>query len=498
MKQAVSLLAVVAFLTATACAQTKDPAADQTKKDDAPVQVQKGSSKTVYVFPIKGAIGKTTLYMFRRAYKDVKRSNPAALIIEMDTPGGRLLETQEIIRLIRSIKKKGVPVYTFVNPSAYSAGALIGLGTQRIYMVPSAHIGDAMPILMPMMGGTPQELPPALKEKMMSPVRAMARGLAQENGYNEELAVSMVDPEAEFKIGDKVICAEGKLLTLTGKEAAAIYAPMTTPLLATKLVDDLDGVLADVDLAGADIIRFKQTSSEKLAGWLTLIGPILLGLALLMGFIEFKTPGFGVPGTASVVFFFLFFFGHYVAGLAGGFELLLFLTGVVLLLLEIFVIPGFGLPGICGILCIVAGATLSMLPSLPKVPPLPGVDGAALFISLSEKALTGIAIAMAVTGVGTWILSKILPKTSIYQGLVLDSQLTTDQGYVAGNVERNRSFLDQVGRALTPLRPAGTAVFGDERLDVVTSGDLIAKGSRIRVIQVEGSRVVVEQEEDDA
>ena len=140
------------------------------------------------------------LFIIRRAFREAERTNPAAVVIELDTPGGALTETREIIAWIRSQRKR-CPVYSYVNPDALSAGAIISLGTDGIFMSPDGTIGSAMPILIMPFGGGIQEMPPDIKEKMLSAVRAMVRSLAQETGHNVELAEAMVDPKKEVKVG---------------------------------------------------------------------------------------------------------------------------------------------------------------------------------------------------------------------------------------------------------------------------------------------------------
>jgi membrane-bound serine protease (ClpP class) len=452
-----------------------------------------GGGKKVFVLPIEGPIDKGMLYVFRRAFTEAERAKPDAIIIELNTPGGALSETREIIDWIRSQKKR-TPVYAFVNTEAISAGSIISLSTDAIYMAPTSSIGDAMPIMIGA-GGSVKEMDKDYKEKIRSYVRGWVRGLAQENGYNQDLAESMVDPDKEFKVGDRVVCAKGKLLTLTSNEAVEVIPPNTKPLLATAIVKDLPDLLTKVGLPGAKVIRFQEETADRLARWITLIGPLLFAAGMIGIYIEMRTPGFGLPGIAGAVCLGIYFFGHYVAGLAGWEDVALIMVGLVLLGLEIFVIPGFGIAGISGIACISIGAFMALIPHLPKNVPLPGVEGPELGPYVNE-ALLKLVVTFLLIGILAWLVSKILPKTPFYSALVLDAGLANDKGYVASDVNHYRAYMGREGVARTMLRPAGTAEFGDERLDVVTSGDLIPKGSRLRVIRVEGSRVVVERIED--
>lgn len=453
------------------------------------------AGKRVYVLPIQGPIDKSMLIVFRRAFREAERTRPDAIVIELDTPGGALTETREIIDWIRA-QRKHSPVYAFVNPDALSAGAIISLGTEAIFMSPTATIGSAMPILINPMGGGVVELPADVKEKILSSVRAMVRSLAQENGYNEDLAEAMVDPKKEVKIGEVVVSEAGQLLNLTAKEAVRVIEPDTKPLLARAVVETLPDLLKEVGLEGAKITRFEEESADRLARWITLLGPLLLAAGLLGIYIEFRTPGFGLPGIAGAVCLGVYFFGHYVAGLAGWEDLALMIVGLVLLAIEVFVLPGFGIAGIAGIGCLALGAFMALIPRLPKLVPIEGMDEPSLTSHFTEIALRNLTITMLLVALFAWLLSKYLPKTTLYHALVLETGLSNADGYVASNSTKYHQFLGQEGVARTMLRPAGTAEFGGERLDVVTSGDLVPQGTRIRVVRVEGGRVVVERVED--
>lgn len=446
-------------------------------------------SRSVFVLPVHGTIDQSMLYVFRRAFREIERTRPNAVILDLDTPGGRLAETREILQWLRSLPAE-TPVYAYVNPDAYSAGAILCLGTQGIFMSPGSNIGDALPILINPMSGNVQGVPDDIKEKMISPTRALVRGLAQENGYNVEIAEAMVDPDIEVTIGP-VSCPPGKLLTLTAQEATAPVPPDGKPLLARAVVDSIEALLPLVDLAGARVRRFEEVGAERLARWITGLGPLLFGLAILALVIEFKTPGFGFFGITGIVLLAVYFFGHYVAGLAGYEEMLVVLVGIILLGIEIFVTPGFGVMGILGIALVALGSILALIPALPRPPvALPGLDAITLDAYL-VGALWRTCLTAAVVILGGWFLGRLLPHTPLYRGLVLEAAVGTDRGVVAGS-GRYDGYVGRTGTARTALRPAGIAEFGDERLDVVTSGDLIDPGSAVRIVHVEGTRVVVE------
>ena len=450
------------------------------------------------MLPIKGPIDKALLFVFRRAFRDVSRLKPAAVVIDLDTPGGGLSQTEEIISWMRSVE---TPIYAFVNPRARSAGAIISLGADRIYMAPGSRIGSAMPIMMNPLSGATQDMPEGLNEKILSDTRALVRGLAQENEYDEEVAMAMVDRSREFFIGDRAVCSEDELLNLTAKDAIEIIPPRTKPLLATAIVDDVDGLLDHVGLAGARTVRFEEEASERLARWITAIGWLLLPLGALGLYIEIKTPGFGLPGILGVALLTVYFFGHYVGGLAGIEDIVLVVIGFVLLAVEAFVIPGFGVTGVLGILCIAAGLVMGLVPHIPEspvgLPAMETLDASGMVADYLRSALLKLGLSGAVGVVGAYLLGKILPKTSLYRSLVLDATLARDDGYVSGGGVGYASYVGHEGLAMTALRPAGTVVFGDERLDVISSGDLIPKGAAVVVTEVRGTSIVVEERRPD-
>ena len=187
-----------------------------------------------------------------------------------------------------------------------------------------------------------------------------------------------------------------------------------------------------------------------------------------------------------------------VAGLAGIEDIALVLIGFVLLALEVFVIPGFGVAGVLGILCIASGLLMGLIPHIPKAPGgLPEMETlrpAKFLAAYLRVALLDLAVSGGVGALALYFLGKILPKTPLYRSLVLEAALSRDEGYVAGGGVGYESYLGSTGVAMTPLRPAGTGVFGDDRLDVMSSGDLIPKGTAIVVTEVRGTSIVVEKQ----
>jgi membrane-bound serine protease (ClpP class) len=433
------------------------------------------------------------LFVFRRAFRTAKKMHPDAVILDLNTPGGALAETREIIAWIRATRRGGCPVYAYVNPDALSAGALISLATDGIYMSTPGTIGSAMPITMSPLGGGVQELPADVKEKMLSAVRSMVVSLAQENGYSQELAVAMVDPQhPDFKVSGEVVCPQGQLLNLTAKDASRIDLTTGKPVLAKGICDDMTSLLEACGLGDAVITRFTEERAERFARWITALGPLILGLGVLALFIEFKTPGFGVFGITGIFLLMIFFFGHTLAGLAGAEELVLILLGLFLLALEIFVIPGFGITGISGILLILAGAALALIPKVPQTVPLPGLPPIST-MEFAPAVMRQFLIMVAVIAVGVWLIHRYLPRTSFYHSLVLETSLSATAGYVSQDADLRASLVGQEGLTRTALRPAGVVIINGRRLNVISNGDFIPADSRVRVIASESTAIVVER-----
>ena len=435
--------------------------------------------KLAYVIPIHGEIGESLLYIIRRGVKEAIKEEADAIIFDMDTPGGRVDTTEEIIRIIDGID---IPVITFVNPSAISAGAIISLATDKIYMKPGSTIGDAMPITM-----SSKEMPADRKEKMVSYVAAIVRAVAQKNGYNVELAEAMVRIEKEFKIGKEVICPAGELLTLTSYEAEKTYGKKKIPLLSSGSVEDLPALLKILELDDAEIRRLEVSTPERIARWIdmTAVSSLLLALGLLGVYLEIKTPGFGVFGITGLVLLAIWFWGHNVAGLAGAEEIVIFAVGVILLALEIFVIPGFGIAGISGILLIISALMLAMVEHYP------GNSWYHLPVDQIKDSVSTMGLALTVCAAGTVVLARILPKTALFQRLMLTSSLPSEEGYQAGH--KHDDLIDATGKAQTDLHPSGIATINDRRYPVVSRGEFIDSGARIVVAQTKGNRIVVDE-----
>src|SRR5438270_2370001 len=270
----------------------------------------------VVVAPINGEISPSLLTFLRRALKTAETSGARAIIFEMNTYGGRLDSAEEITS---ALNHATIPTYTFINSNAGSAGALIALATQHIYMSPVSAIGAAAPVL-----PTGEDLPLTAREKTISYWSAFIRSSAMKNGHNPDIGEAFMNKEKEVKIGDHVIHAKGTPLSLNTQEATEKINGK--PLLADGIAESIVDLTKKAGLKG-NVVSIKPTGFEQLALGLTTLAPLLLLAGIVGAYLEFKIPGASLPGIISAICFALFFLGHYLAGLAGWEVVALFALG---------------------------------------------------------------------------------------------------------------------------------------------------------------------------
>ncbi|MCH2471616.1 MAG: ATP-dependent Clp protease proteolytic subunit [Gemmatimonadetes bacterium] len=411
---------------------------------------------TVYRVPVTGVIELGLAPYIERSVSEAAAAGASAIVLDIDTPGGRVDAAE---RIADALSDSEVPVYSLVNRRAFSAGALIALSTSRIYMRPGSVIGAATPV-----DGSGKKAP----EKIVSAMRSEMRALAEAQGLDPTVAAAMVDEDVEIE----GVVESGKLLTLTTSEAVALDYAVE--------IEDLDALLAALGYSGADVVTSKVNWAEQLVRFFSnpIVAPFLLSLGFLGLLAEIKTPSFGMAGLAGVISLSLYFGSHLIVGLAGLEDMLIFGAGVVLLGVEALVIPGFGLFGVAGIAAVAAGLFMSMLGSLPT---------ASEYTSAGMILTTTVLLVL----VSAWALIRTLPKTSrlAKSGIFLLQRTDRAIGYESAEVRDD--LMDSVGTAITDLRPSGTALFGDERIDVVSESEWITEGTQVRVISAEGYRHIV-------
>jgi len=431
----------------------------------------------VVVIPLQGEVAPSLVLFLRRAEKEAESKGAAAIILDMDTYGGRLDSAEKITGILNHAT---IPTYTYINSNAGSAGALIALATKHIYMAPVSAIGAAAPIL-----STGEDLPPTEKEKTVSFWSALTRSNALRNGHNPDIGEAFMNKEKEVKIGDRVLHPKGSLLTLNAQDATEKINGK--PVLAEGIVESIAELMQRAGLKG-NLVQFKPSGFEQLAFWLTSLAPLLLLGGILGAYLEFKIPGFGLAGIISIICFALFFLGHYFAGLAGWEVAGLFVLGVVFVLLEVLFFGHSTIVfGVVGVLLMFASLLWAMVDRYPGQRFWP--TGQMLKIPLLNMFLTFLGAAILIV-----ILARFLPRTSIYRRFILST--TNPPGPSLAGAPR--AFATSLalapgmrGRALTILRPSGKAEFEEHVVDVVTEGEFIAPETPIAIVSTDGMRVVV-------
>jgi membrane-bound serine protease (ClpP class) len=412
-------------------------------------------SPLVYRLAVSGVIENGLAPYLIRGLREAAAANASAVYLDIDTPGGRVDAAE---RIADAVGASPVPVYAYVNPRAYSAGALVALSSKAIYMRPGAVLGAATPVDG---GGT------KASEKVISAMRGEFRALAEARGLDPAIAEAMVDERVEVPGVDE----DGRLLTLSTNEALRVRYAKGAPAGEAEL-------LAAIGLPGARVVSISPNWAELVVRFLTnpLVSPLLLSLGVLGLVFEIKTGTFGIGGLVSLVSLGLFFGSSFLVGLAGWEEVILLGVALVAIAIEVFVLPGFGAAGLLGIVALVAAVILAMIGSSPSV----GDVTQALVVLGASLAIT-VAVAYA------WL--RHLPNSGRFAGLFLRGGAHQADGYIAAKPRSD--LVGQDGIAVTDLRPSGTAQIGHERVDVVTEGEYVPQGRTVRVVRSEGYRHVV-------
>ncbi|MDH5717338.1 MAG: nodulation protein NfeD [Spirochaetia bacterium] len=395
---------------------------------------------------------------FNKAYED----NPVLVIVEIDTPGGELISTLKIKNLIQQY---GRNTLCFINKNAISAGSLIALSCDKLVMAQGAVIGGATPVLPDAKEGMKKA-----PEKVVSVARAAWRSTAESRGKNAEIAEAFVDENLILtKSKHGIDKPKGTLLTLSTKEAVSLR-------IADYEANSINEILEKENLTDSKVVVFKPDFIDKLLGFFLhpAVSGILIGLGFLGLLYEIKVPGWGIPGTLGILFLSIYFISRIMVGVSGWEAPALFALGILLLLLEVFVIPGFGIAGLTGAICILGSILWSY-----------GIDNFEEGLWVTAFALTG-TIAL------TALLAKYLPaiakkNTSFF----LNETLNKDPEEMG---ERKlKKLLNKEGVSETVLRPSGIIKVEGKKIDAVSAGDFIEQGQRVKIITVEGHRVVVEK-----
>ncbi len=479
-----------------------------------------------FVIPIREPISAKTYKALRRKALRSRKASAQLVILDVDTWGGDAIAALDIARLLK--KDLGdVYVLCYVHTRAISAGALIALACDEIVMNPTGKLGDCAPIVM---GG---KLEGVEREKIETVLRTEFEESAQRNGYNVALATSMVSHDQEVWLvrnrkthelryvlageyqskvanapqdGEKktkpprktewefleVVLAEGKLLTMTpGK---ALEYGFASRIVKAPEGDPYAGLLKPYHLSRPPVV-LEDTWSEDLVDVLThpVVAGILVFLTLLFGYTEMHTPGFGVFGAIAIFCLVVLLAGQYLVGLAEWWELAVFGLGILLLLAEIVFIPGFGVAGISGIVLIIVALLAMFVPNAPDTLPIPHTP---LAWDMLQNGVLALCLGFLGFLLAAAVLSRFLPKWSLVEKcrLVLAPSPAATDAPRPDNSPMLHIRPGATGVTETPLHPVGRVWFGEDLLDAVSEGGLIARGRRVRVLRRDGNRIIVEEE----
>ncbi|MFC5467102.1 nodulation protein NfeD [Cohnella suwonensis] len=415
----------------------------------------KASEGAVYVVPVQQTVQSGLASFLDRALTEAEEAKASLVVLDIDTPGGRLDTAEQIGKRIR---ESAVPTLAFVSGKAASAGAYIALNAGDIAMGPGTVIGAAMIVDG---NGDPVDNP-----KLVSFWSEEMNAAAQLNGRDPSIAVGMVDPNrvVEMKaIGETK--EKGQIISLSADKAAKVG-------YADHIAKTAEEAIAWKGLSDRTVVHFEPSLAERLAAFVTGAGisTLLLILGIAGVAIEFLVPGFGAPGILGLISFGLYFFGQSIAGFAGMESLAVFILGIVLLILEAFV-PSFGVLGLLGIAGVVAGISMGAYDT--------------------GNALRSLGIAGLVAIVIVGVVAYVFRKRGIWNKFILKEQLTTDKGFVPQ--QPRERWIGREGVTASMLRPSGLAEIGGERLDVITTGEFVENGKPVRVVSVDGTRIVVKE-----
>jgi len=422
-----------------------------------------GQGTKVYYFTIDDVIAKPAQRITELAVKESENKQADILFLHLNTFGGEL-EAAESIRTL--LLDASIPVFVFIDKNAASAGALISIACDSIYMATGASIGAASVV---------DQTGEIMPDKFQSYMRSMMRATAMATGRDPDIAQAMVDPDIEVK----GISEKGKVLTLTTLEAIKLG-------FCEGEANSREEVMA---LAGIEDYYFIEQSPgiiERII--LFLLNPMVAGILIMIMiggiYFELQTPGVGFPLVAALTAAVLYFAPHYLHGLAEHWEILLFVLGIGLVLLEIFVLPGFGVAGIAGIISILAGLVLSMTPNFgfdfTFVPPT----------MLIKKIAVVLGFASVGFFISIWLGMRLINANSRLGSIALKTELGKETGFISQDLAMHE-LVGKTGRTTTVLRPVGKVEIEKDVYDAVSEIGMIDKDTEVKVVRFENSQLVV-------
>lgn len=421
----------------------------------------------VYYYNIDENIAKPALRKTEKALQEAKEQKVDYILLELNTFGGELDAADKIRTLLLNAP---MPTMVFINNNAASAGALISIACDSIYMAEGSSLGAASVV-----NQTGEIMP----DKYQSYMRSLMRSTAEKNGRNPDIAQAMVDPDVYVPM----VSDSGKVLTFTTEEAVSNH-------FCEQMANDRASVLQAAGLENVTIVEQQLTWIDKFINFL--VNPVVSGILIMciVGglYFEFQSPGLGLPIIIAIAGALLFFAPHYLEGLAAHWEILVFLAGVILLMLEIFVVPGFGVTGISGIVLIFTSLILTMVFNVGFHFQFdPNLDAA---VQIGRSTIIVLMSVVCGFFLSLWLSKKLITAETRFGTMALKTNLETDEGFTAQDM-RLQAYVGRSGISATFMRPAGKIEIDGELLEATAEHGLIEKGERVVVTRFENAQLFV-------
>ena len=457
-------LVQLSFATADSTEVSNDSSVVESISSELESDSAKEEQKKVYKFDIKEEIGPPVWRKMQKAFDEAEEWNAELILLHMNTYGGMVIHADSMRTKILNSK---IPVWVFIDNNAASAGALISIACDSIYMRKGANIGAATVV---------NQTGEAMPDKYQSYMRSTMRSTAEAKGRNPDIAQAMVDES--IKVDG--VSDSGKVLTFTASEAMENG-------FCEGMHESVKEVLEENGFPEYELKTFVVTGLETFIGWM--VNPAVSGILIMIIiggiYFELQTPGVGFPIAASIIAALLYFTPLYLEGLAENWEVILFLVGIVLLAVEIFVLPGFGIAGVSGAAFIMASLILSLV----------GNVGFDFEFTMPQEIMTAfftVMLSFILGFFGSLYLAKKMLATSALSSLVLAAVQDKEDGFV-GVDSKDAELVGKEGVAFTVLRPSGKIQIENEIYDATALMGFIEKGDEIVVTKYETAQLFVKK-----
>ena len=425
--------------------------------------IEETNEKKIYVFELHQEIGPAATRTTKKAIENAEKMNADFIIIDLNTYGGLVSDADEIRT---ALLNTDITTMVFIRNNAASAGALISIACDSIYMKEGSTIGAAAVV---------NENGEIMPEKYQSYMRTKMRATAEATNRNPDIAEGMVDPRIEIKD----VTTKDKIITFTVDDAIKHN-------YCNAKAENIEDLIKIAKIENYSTSKYIISFVETIISFF--VNPAISGvlLMIIIGgiYYELQSPGIGFPIAASIIAAVLYFLPHYLEGLAANWEILLFFIGVVLLAIEVFVIPGFGIAGITGILVVVMSLVLSLVRNIDGFD-FSFVPEKQLFISFLTVSMVMMAGLMSLFFGGGKLMSLAFAKSNIGNKAELNEK--------SKFVFTIKSLIGEEGKAMTDLRPAGKVEIDNKRFNAISDGEYILKGDFIKVVAVSGTNLIVDK-----